>query len=145
MANLGDVGMAKRAMTQRSVFALNPSLIINDGTSDRSWHRPIPLAPAWNGTNYRNKPTTPFVVVIADAVAGENYILAKNGIAADVPRYAEVDGVKFYNLDDGTYIASSAESGDTWRVVVTGTSYTLELLAGGGGITVADNFYGGVA
>lgn len=145
MANLGDIGRYKHVSDYWLIMYLPPDMLIHS-LSDAALARHIDPERAAYGPNARKKGTTPFVILIEDAAAGENYLLAFNGIPADIPRRAKSNGdLEFYDLDDGVYVASSTASASAYRITVTGTTYTVEVLSGGGGITVADNIYGGVA
>lgn len=146
MADLGDVSTSKRVVRKERVMFLVPAMRLSPGTTDVS----LAKAPFKASTNYgpaaRKKWATPFVVLIEDAVPGENYTLSYGGLPIDTPRRADSGGdLRFYDLDDGTYIAHSAQSASAFEIVVTGTSYVVTQLSGGGSVIIADNMYGGVA
>lgn len=146
MANLGDIGLAKGTQAVSPYIALFAFADRIHSLSDAARVQPLTGKTLFAGPNSRNKPSTPFVILIEDAVPSEAYLLSQRGVVADLPRRAASNGdLKFYDLDDGVYVASSTASASAYRITVTGTSYTIDVLSGGGGVAVADNMYGGVA
>lgn len=148
MADLGDIGMYKATSGipwNVTLFSFEDSI---KSFSDAALGGYIPATGQrlFAGPSTRSKPATPFVVLIEDAVPGELYLLSREGLPTDVPRRAAPTGeLRFFDLDNGTYVVHSSQGSSAFRIVVTGTSYTVETLYSGGGGTVADNFYGGVA
>lgn len=114
---------------------LDPSLRITG--ADRNWSRTGRIAGrqrAFAGTNSRAKGGLHVTVIIDDAALGENIALFKNGQLAEI-RQAGPSGVRFYDLDDGVFYATSTSSEMAWRVTIVGTTATVEALTapGGGG------------
>lgn len=145
MASLGDIGLTHRHATT-SAYSLIPVGDRIHSLSDAAAFVPISLKVAFAAPNTRSKPSTPFTVIVEDANPGENYVISRNGVPADIPHRAEPSGeLKFYDLDNGVHVVSSTASASAYRITVSGTSYTIEVLSGGGSVTVADNMYGGVA
>lgn len=142
MTDHGDVGWAHPFTNVFFVKLVADSDLIHS-LGDAALIRPVTAVVSTAGPNARSK--TPFVILVEDAVPGEIYSLSKRGAVADMPRRAEADGLRYYDLDDGTYIAHSTQSASAFEIVVTGTSYVVTQLSGGGSVTIADNMYGGVA
>lgn len=70
------------------------------------------------------------IIPIPGVGIGDVLTISKNAQAVEIAGALSTT-CYFYDLEDGTYIATDTRTGATWRVVIVGTTVTVTLLTGG--------------
>lgn len=120
MANLGNVGQVAKssppAATQFTLWAIWPEV-----------GAPAAVALPRSVGNYFT--TVPKAPGRAAAIPASGTVsLTQNGFPVD--QQGGAGTVYFYDLDDGVYFATQADTGKVWRVDVTGATVTVTPIGG---------------
>lgn len=130
MANLGNVGQAVKnlppAVTQFTIWAVWPDV----GASAAV------VLPRAAGNYFTTVPKEPGRAVAIPASGTVS--LTQNGFPVD--QQGGSGTVYFYDLDDGTYFATHADTGKVWRVDVAGADVTVTPVGGSAPTTHAAAF-----
>ncbi|MBG6290806.1 hypothetical protein I5I61_25390 [Pseudomonas nitroreducens] len=121
MANLGNVGQAvKSAPPSATQFTLWASWPEVGTAASVALHRST-------GNYFTTAPKAPGRA--AAIPASGTVSLTQNGFPVD--QQGGTGTVYFYDLDDGTYFATQADTGKVWRVDVAGATVTVTPVGGG--------------
>lgn len=120
MANLGNVGLAVKnlppAVTQFTIWAVWPDV----GASAAL------VLPRAAGNYFTTVPKEPGRA--AAIPASGTVSLTQNGFPVD--QQGGAGTVYFYDLDDGVYFATQADTGKVWRIDVAGGTVTVTPIGG---------------